>query len=1158
MRGKRHAKQASDVNRRRIRMSPAAAAGPALAIALAAAGPAQAQTWLGNDATNPTNFNLGANWSTGNAPGYGDTATFAGGGASQTVNVTQTADLGAGGLLFNAAAPAYTINIEQVLLLTNITNNSGVAQTINVGQSYLHVLNPGVASAVTINQSGTGVVQFDTTYDASAAFFTASGTNGAILVRGDGTTVSLGSLNSVGNGRISFEGNGSMIEVGALDQNDTFSGYFTTQGAGTGGLRKVGTGTLTLNLTKPTGTVGEYTGPTEVVAGTLNMRSSASFGTADSGTSVASGATLSLSGGSYSVADALSLAGNGVNGGGALRNIENFHTVIGGITLTDAARVNSDAGMLTLSGPISRTNQSLTFGGAGNVTVSGTIGGSGDVIKDGSGSLTLSGSNNDYLGLTTVREGRLLGGAVNAFSPGSFMAISQAGTVDLNGFDQTVMGLVTLVPGQQSGDILLTDATLTLGGDSSHFFISVFEGNISGTGGVIKEGAYDQRLGGSNTYAGATTINQGSIIANSTNAFSANSAHVVAAGAALHLDDRDQEIGSLAGGGDVDLGLATLTVGGDDTSTTFSGVMSGNGGFDKKGTGTQTFTGANTYTGATNVDDGTLVVGVGGAGSIVSDVTVGGAGTLMGTGALGGVTVQSGGVHAPGNSIGTQTVNGPYLLQAGAILEIETNAAGQSDLVVVNGTVDITGATLRVLADGGNYAIATDYLIIDNDGGDAVIGTFAPITSNLAFLNPAVVYNGGDGNDVVLTLTRNDVSFTDVAQTPNQFATATGVGSLPVTNPLVIALFGQSAEGARQALDALSGEVHTTVGTVLTNDSRFIRRTIFNRMQQASGISAQDGSTQVAASGTNTPVTVAGSFDAPMALGMDGGRGASGYDIPAAPSPLVFWTQGFGSWGDFDSNGNAATANRTIGGFLSGVDAELNDGWRAGLALGYSHSSVGVGARLSSANIDSYHLALYTGGTAGAVALRGGGAWSWNDIDSKRTVAFPGFFDRVDASYNGDVGQLFAEAALPLHAGAVAYEPFANVAYVHVSTDRFTEQGGAAALDGFAANTSTGFTTLGLRVTGNAMFGDARIVPRASFGWQYAFGDINPVQALAFNAGGSAFGIAGVPLARNAALIDAGFDLFLAPDATLSLSYNGELAGDIEDHGVSGRLNWRF
>jgi len=566
--------------------------------------------------------------------------------------------------------------------------------------------------------------------------------------------------------------------------------------------------------------------------------------------------------------------------------------------------------------------------------------------------------------------------------------------------------------------------------------------------------------------------------------------------------------------------------------------------------GITTITGNNVaWTGTTDVSGGTLIVGLNGVGSLVgSDVSVGGAGTLKGTGALGRLTVQSGGLHAPGNSIGTQDVNGPYILQAGAILEIEINASS-SDVVVVNGTVDISGAILKVLAAQDSYAFNTDYVIINNDGVDAVTGTFATISSNYAFLVPTVVYDGGDGNDVVLTITRNSVGLVNVAQTPNQRAVAGALATGAATNPISGMMLWLTAEQARQAFDALSGEVHASVGTVLTNDSRFTRRIILSRLQQASVGGAQGGTTQFATTGTN--------FDAPMALGMGSGKSASGYGVPTYASPLVFWTQGFGSWGEFDGNGNAATANRTIGGFLSGADAALGDGWRAGLALGYSHSSVGVGARLSSADIDSYHLSLYAGGMTGAVALRAGGLWSWNNIDTGRTVAFPGFFQRVDSSYNGDVGQLFAEAALPLSAGSIAYEPFANIAYVHVSSDRFTEQGGIAALNG-SANNDTGFTTLGVRLAASTMFGDARIVPRASFAWQYAFGDIDPVQALAFNTGGPAFGISGVPLARNAALIDAGFDVLLAPDATLSLSYNGELASDIEDHGVTGRVNWRF
>lgn len=582
---------------------------------------------------------------------------------------------------------------------------------------------------------------------------------------------------------------------------------------------------------------------------------------------------------------------------------------------------------------------------------------------------------------------------------------------------------------------------------------------------------------------------------------------------------------------------------------------------NKTGDGTLVLTGTNTYTGNTTVDAGTLVVGVGGAGSIASNVTVGGAGTLMGTGPVGGVTVQSGGVHAPGNSIDTQVVNGAYLLQAGSILEIELNAAGQSDRVVVNGTVDIAGSTLRVLAENGNYAGVTDYLIIDNDGADAVVGTFGPITSNLAFLDPTVVYDGGTGNDVVLTMTRNNIDFTQVAVTPNQTSVAGALEQLPPTNPLLNAVLAQSVAGAQQAFDALSGEVYATLGSTLARDSRFTRNALLSRLQQAfhGGAFGGGGSAQTAALGNTGTTSVAGSFPAPaMALGMGSSAGSMGYGAPPSVSPLTFWTQGFGSWGDFDGDGNAASASRTIGGFLSGVDTGIGSGWRAGAALGYSRSNVSVSQRISSAGIDSYHLAAYAGGPVGAFALRTGASWSWNDIGTERTVVFPGFIERVDADYDGDIGQIFGEIALPLRAGPFGYEPFAGLAYVHVSTDRFTEQGALAALDGFGGSQDVGFSTLGIRFAGPTTIGGATVIPRAKFAWQHAFGAVDTTRALAFAGGGPGFDVWGVPLARDTALIEAGLDISLSPAATLGISYNGEIASDVEDHGISGRLNWHF
>ena len=83
----------------------------------------------------------------------------------------------------------------------------------------------------------------------------------------------------------------------------------------------------------------------------------------------------------------------------------------------------------------------------------------------------------------------------------------------------------------------------------------------------------------------------------------------VAGGATFDLNDTNETIGSLAGAGNVTLGIGTLTAGGDNTSTTYTGMMSGTGGLTKHGTGTFTLSGNNSYTGATTINVGTLQLG---------------------------------------------------------------------------------------------------------------------------------------------------------------------------------------------------------------------------------------------------------------------------------------------------------------------------------------------------------------------------------------------------------------------------------------------------------------------------------------------------------------------------------------------------------------------
>ncbi|MFM8983255.1 MAG: autotransporter-associated beta strand repeat-containing protein, partial [Spartobacteria bacterium] len=140
-----------------------------------------------------------------------------------------------------------------------------------------------------------------------------------------------------------------------------------------------------------------YTGLTTVSTGILRVSNAAALGSNANGTTVSIGAALELSGGITIGAEALTLSGNGVSSGGALRNIAGDNTYQGAITLAADTRINSDSGNLTLdvaSGSAITGTYNLSFGGVGNITVADAIATStGTLTKEGQGTLTLSGAN---------------------------------------------------------------------------------------------------------------------------------------------------------------------------------------------------------------------------------------------------------------------------------------------------------------------------------------------------------------------------------------------------------------------------------------------------------------------------------------------------------------------------------------------------------------------------------------------------------------------------------------------------------------------------------------------------------------------------------------------------------------------------------------------
>jgi outer membrane autotransporter protein len=194
--------------------------------------------------------------------------------------------------------------------------------------------------------------------------------------------------------------------------------------------------------------------------------------------------------------------------------------------------------------------------------------------------------------------------------------------------------------------------------------------------------------------------------------------------------------------------------------------------------------------------------------------------------------------------------------------------------------------------------------------------------------------------------------------------------------------------------------------------------------------------------------------------------------------------------------------------------------------------------------------------------LRTGAAYTWHEIDTSRSVAFAGFSAQDSSRYHTGTAQVFGDLGYRIDAGhtavgALAFEPFANLAYVNLSTGGFSETG-AAALTGRSDSTGVTFSTLGLRASTDFRLNGMAATARGSLGWRHAYGDVTPTSLLAFASGGSSFNIQGVPIAQDSAVVDAGFDVVVARNVSVGFSYVGQAASHAQDHDFKANLNWRF
>ena len=763
-------------------------------------------------------------------------------------------------------------------------------------------------------------------------------------------------------------------------------------------------------------------------------------------------------------------------------------------------------------------------------------------IDDGTNGVAVGSVASITLQDTTVNDlfgGLLLDGSGTPIVLGTGITVAASADDD---FPVTVQGMVTsggnigVVGTNDLASLTVEDgANLNLGHDLAALTVSVGQG----ASGVVNQSAGTLTATTLAIAGGGTVTQSGAGVIDATNT-------TIGAGGSLTV--ANQGSGAIDGAA---AGQGSLTFAGSyDTDAALGG--------------TNSLAAINVNDGVTltldqNASATTVSVGQGASGSLVVTSTLTGnalvnAGAVLGgTGTVTGNVNVVGGTLSPGTSIGTINT-GNLTLDANSTLAVEVNAAGAADLVNVTGTVDLGGATLAVAALPGTYAVSTDYLIIANDGADAVTNTFGTTTVDLAFLSPSLTTTGGDGNDVVLTLVRNSTGLAEVAATDNQQAVANVLDQLVSTATgdlatVINALIVTSTADAQAAYASINGEVHGSAVMAVAEGLRGFgavteRRMRARRLASSGGIDV--------ASLVGTQLAYVGDLDA---LGPLTVAEMAQAEQANAATPWGAWVEGIGALGDVDGDGNARGIDYGLGGVGAGFDYQLADGSLAGLAFGYVRGEVDRDDTPDEIEFGSYQASLYGSYAAGRFHLDGLVGFGVDDYDSTRRVTV----GSIDRTAEGDYdGRHFAASVAGGYEHPVrgfVVETQVSLDYLWIYRDAFAEtRAGALNLAVDDESTDNLSSTLGLRISRVFESGNVTIVPELRAGWVHRWLDDQSQVTARFAGTTPTFQADGVTVPRDLARFGAGATTHVTHAVRAFVHYDGRFSPDETGHLISAGM----
>jgi autotransporter-associated beta strand protein len=565
---------------------------------------------------------------------------------------------------------------------------------------------------------------------------------------------------------------------------------------------------------------------------------------------------------------------------------------------------------------------------------------------------------NTYFGSTLIDAGVLRAGKANAFSANSRFQFANVATavLDLAGFNNTIRGLAG--GGATGGNVTLGAGTLTL--QNLENDLLSYSGIISGTGGLIKEGAGTQTFTANQTFTGPLSVNEGVLITSAlaTTNVTVNAGGTLQAGnltSATSLNVNGNGLLQMKAGGNL-AASPTVSLNGDGSTLQLAAGVTQNFGTLTSAAGSRILIGAGTsdsnltfsddVVGTTNVIRGVIAM---------SGTTGAGKGNIVKTG-------NTNWELAGGNAYtGSTTINGGTLsIAASALVEVLpdltaltlANASGVG--LDLNGKSETIGSLSGGGASGGNVSLDAGRLTV---GGNGATTTYAGIISGSGSL-----VKTGNG---IMTLSGAN-TFTGGLEIQRGTLVLARTGGNTLANNVPVTLNGMNARlevNTSQIMGALNAGPGTTVsiasGATLTTSQTAVGSVVHS--------GTLDAETRVIElTGTNAAADL---------------RPGMSVNIPGLTG--VYITQVLA--------GNQILVNKTIGGDFTNIPLTFGTvGEMAGTLEGEGNwTKTGAGRTvLSGNNTLSGTMTIAEGSLQVGGVTSGGRNWTQNIIDDEASLVF--------------------------------------------------------------------------------------------------------------------------------------------------------------------------